>query len=41
MWDLSSPTRDCIPVPFVARQVLNHCTTREVPESFTLKVDVD
>ena len=40
MWDLSSPTKDCIPVPFIARQVLNHCTTREVPESFTLKVDV-
>ena len=33
MWDLSSPTRDRICVPFIGRQILNHWTTREVPGS--------
>ena len=31
MWDLSSPSRDQIRVPCIARQILNHWTTREVP----------
>ena len=32
MWDLSSLTRDQTHVPYIERQVLNHWTTREVPE---------
>ena len=32
MWDLSSLTRDQTHVPCIERQVLNHWTTREVPE---------
>ena len=31
MWDLSSLTKDRTQVPCVGRQILNHCTTREVP----------
>ena len=31
MWDLSFPTRDWTCVPCIARWILNHCTTREVP----------
>ena len=30
-WDLSSPTRDWTCVPCIARHILNHWTTREVP----------
>ena len=30
MWDLSSLTRDQTLVPSIARQILNHWTTREV-----------
>ena len=36
MWDLSSPTRDQTGVPCIARQVLNHWTTREVPSQSIL-----
>ena len=31
MWDLSYPTRDRTRIPCIARQILNHWTTREVP----------
>ena len=31
MWDLSSPARDQTRIPCIARQILNHWTTREVP----------
>ena len=31
MWDLSSPTRDQTCISCIARQILNHWTTREVP----------
>ena len=31
-WDPGSPTREWAPVPCIARQILNHRTTREVPE---------
>ena len=31
MWDLSSPRREWTCVPSLARQILNHWTTREVP----------
>ena len=31
MWDLSSPTRDQTCVPCIGRWILNHRTTREVP----------
>ena len=31
MWDLNSPTRDQTRVPCIARWILNHWTTREVP----------
>ena len=34
MWDLSSLTRDWTHVPCIARQILNHWTTREVPRVF-------
>ena len=34
MWDSSFPTRDQTPAPCVARQILNHWTTREVPSLF-------
>ena len=30
IWDLSSQTRDRTRVPCIGRQILNHCTTREV-----------
>ena len=33
MWDLSSLTRDQTLVPCIINQILNHWTTREVPES--------
>ena len=32
LWDLSSPTRDRTWVPCIARWILNHWATREVPE---------
>ena len=35
MWDISSPTRDQIQVPCIARRILNHWTTREVPWNVT------
>jgi len=31
MWDLSSPPCDLTHVPYIARQILNYWTTREVP----------
>ena len=31
MWDLTSPTRDQTCAPCIARWILNHWTTREVP----------
>ena len=31
MWDHSSPTRDRSHIPYIARWILNHWTTREVP----------
>ena len=31
MWDLSSQTGDQTGIPCIARQILNHWTTREVP----------
>ena len=31
MWDLSSLTRDESRIPCIVRQILYHCTTREVP----------
>ena len=31
VWDPSSLTRDQTCVPCIGRQILNHCTTREVP----------
>ena len=36
MRDLSSLTRDQTCVPCIARQILNHWTTREVPNLVTL-----
>ena len=38
MRDLSSPTRDRTHTPYIAGQILNHWTTREVP--FPLLLDV-
>ena len=38
MRDLSSPTRDRTHTPYIAGQILNHWTTREVP--FLLLLDV-
>ena len=35
IWDLSSPVRDWSHIPYIARQVLNHWTTKEV--SWTVK----
>ena len=35
MWDLSSLTRDQIHVPCIARWILHHWTTREVPMYFS------
>ena len=37
MWDLNSPTRDWTRVPCIARQILNHWTTKEVPGYESLK----
>ena len=34
MWDLSSLTRDQTCVPWIARNILNHWITREVPRLF-------
>ena len=34
MWDLSSPIRDQVTVPYIGRWILNHWTTREVQISF-------
>jgi len=31
MWDLSSPTRGQVHIPWIAGWILNHWTTREVP----------
>ena len=31
VWDFNSPTRDQMRVPCIARWILNHWTTREVP----------
>ena len=39
MWDLGSQTRDQTLVPCIARQSLNHWTTRDVPLVFSY-VDV-
>ena len=36
MWNLSSPTMDLTQVPCIARQILNHWNTREVPETIFL-----
>ena len=36
MWDLSSPTRDQTHVSYIARQILNHWTTRKVSLETTL-----
>ena len=33
LWDLSSSTRDWTPTPCIRRQILNHWTTRVVPET--------
>ena len=35
MWDPSSPTRDWTCTPCIARQSLNHWTTREVPSIYS------
>ena len=32
MWDLSSLTRDRTLIPYTGRRILNHWTTREVPQ---------
>ena len=32
LWNLSSPTRDRTWIPCITKQILNHWTTREVPE---------
>ena len=37
MWDLSFPTRDLIYIHCIAKQILNHWTTREVPVNFFFK----
>ena len=36
MWNLSSPTRDQTRVPCIVRWILNHWTTREVPQTVYL-----
>ena len=38
MWDLSSQTKDWTGVPWIARQILNHWTTRQVPGFFSLAI---
>ena len=40
MWDLSSLTRDRTHVLCIARQILNHSTTREVPRIILLIVSM-
>ena len=35
MWNLSSPTRNRTCVLCLRRQILNHCTNREVPQTLT------
>ena len=37
MWDLSSPTRDWTHILHIARQILNHWTTEEVPRTYSWK----
>ena len=37
MWNLSSPTRNRSQVSCIGKQILNHCTTREVPPCFSSK----
>ena len=37
MWDPSSPTRDRTCIPCIGRQILNHWTTREVPQKSVFK----
>ena len=37
MWDLSSRIRDQTHIPCIARQILNHWATREVPPTVTLE----
>ena len=34
MWEISSSTRDRTCVPCIARQILNHWTTREIPDYY-------
>ena len=34
VWDLSSPIRDPIHVPYVVRWILNHRTTKEIPKTW-------
>ena len=36
MWDLSSLTRDGTSIPCIARRILNHWNTREVPQLLNL-----
>ena len=36
IWDISSPIIDWTRVPHTARQILNHWTTREVPDIFKI-----
>ena len=38
MWDPSSPTRDRTQILCIARQILNHWTTKDVPTPFLLNV---
>ena len=40
MWDLSSWTRERIPVPYIGRQILNYWATREVPVQVVLQLNV-
>ena len=37
MWDLSSPTRDWTHILCIARQILNHWTTKEVPSLLCIR----
>ena len=38
MWDLSSLTRDWTCIPCIGKWILSHCTTREVPRGWKLKL---
>ena len=40
MWDLRSPVRDWTSIPCIGRQILNHWTTREVPD-FLKKINMN